>query len=232
MRAIYCRAQRSTYDKASHGWFFWNWKDSSSEEWDWRTCQALANRPVLGVDGRSPLDVASLSEGLEIEEKQGCVFRARSPPSAPTTRQHGDAAMSPKETRRGSKEPAHQANELDSPVKTKWSSAGIASNSDASAVNSNVASFSSPIRWEYRDVDEGDATAEPLFQSNKKINKAELIVTDRGLTIELSIDPQTPPPKKRKLEIDTTFLDLGKGRVEGHQSNVEGGSSCSRLPSP
>jgi len=35
-RALFARAQRSVYDHASHGWFFWNWKDSAGPEWDYR----------------------------------------------------------------------------------------------------------------------------------------------------------------------------------------------------
>jgi len=35
-RAIFARAQRSVYDQASHGWFFWNYKDGAGEDWDWR----------------------------------------------------------------------------------------------------------------------------------------------------------------------------------------------------
>jgi len=36
MRATFGSAQLSAYQEASHGWFFWNWKDSHSSEWDWR----------------------------------------------------------------------------------------------------------------------------------------------------------------------------------------------------
>jgi len=35
-RAIFGRAQRSTYDQSSHGWFFWNWKDGNGPDWDWQ----------------------------------------------------------------------------------------------------------------------------------------------------------------------------------------------------
>jgi len=36
-RALFARAQRKAYDDASHGWFFWTWKDGSGSEWDFRT---------------------------------------------------------------------------------------------------------------------------------------------------------------------------------------------------
>jgi len=34
--AIFGRVQRTAYDEASHGWFFWTWKDSNGVDWDWR----------------------------------------------------------------------------------------------------------------------------------------------------------------------------------------------------
>lgn len=35
---IFCQAQRAAYEQASHGWFFWTWKDGNGAEWDLRTC--------------------------------------------------------------------------------------------------------------------------------------------------------------------------------------------------
>lgn len=34
-RTIFGRAQLEAYQHASHGWFFWNWKDGAGTEWDW-----------------------------------------------------------------------------------------------------------------------------------------------------------------------------------------------------
>lgn len=36
-RAIFGRTQRAAYNEASHGWFFWNWKDGNGPDWDWRS---------------------------------------------------------------------------------------------------------------------------------------------------------------------------------------------------
>lgn len=36
MQATFAHAQLSAYREASHGWFFWTWRDSHGIEWDWQ----------------------------------------------------------------------------------------------------------------------------------------------------------------------------------------------------
>jgi len=39
-RALFAAAQQAAYSAASHGWFFWNWKDTAGTEWDWQESYA------------------------------------------------------------------------------------------------------------------------------------------------------------------------------------------------
>lgn len=36
MRTLFGHAQLTAYREASHGWFFWTWRDHSGVEWDWQ----------------------------------------------------------------------------------------------------------------------------------------------------------------------------------------------------
>jgi len=64
-RALFGRLQLEAYSQASHGWFFWNWKDSHSMEWNWQ--QSFKEGALVGAapvlppwDGRGedPLEEA------------------------------------------------------------------------------------------------------------------------------------------------------------------------------
>jgi len=37
-RALFAKVQLEVYSNASHGWFFWNWNDSHSIEWNFQEC--------------------------------------------------------------------------------------------------------------------------------------------------------------------------------------------------
>jgi hypothetical protein len=37
-RALFAKVQLEIYSNASHGWFFWNWNDSHSTEWNFQEC--------------------------------------------------------------------------------------------------------------------------------------------------------------------------------------------------
>lgn len=39
-RALFGRTQLAAYSQASHGWFFWNYTDAHSIEWNWQQCYA------------------------------------------------------------------------------------------------------------------------------------------------------------------------------------------------
>jgi len=65
-RGLFGAAQREVYNKASHGWFFWTWKDGNGREWDWQQsyedgCLAEGDRPLArwpkhGGEGEDPLE--------------------------------------------------------------------------------------------------------------------------------------------------------------------------------
>jgi glucan 1,3-beta-glucosidase len=46
IRAWFSRLQMEAYSHASHGWFFWNWKDGHGVEWDWH--QSYEEGSMLG----------------------------------------------------------------------------------------------------------------------------------------------------------------------------------------
>lgn len=61
--AIFAQTQRSGYEHASHGWFFWTWKDGNGVEWDLRSCyqQGLLSGspcalPTWSGNGEDPLE--------------------------------------------------------------------------------------------------------------------------------------------------------------------------------
>jgi glucan 1,3-beta-glucosidase len=69
-RALFAKVQLDFYSNASHGWFFWNWNDSHSTEWNFQECyqegamfgkcQALPlshhGLPVWDGHGEDPLE--------------------------------------------------------------------------------------------------------------------------------------------------------------------------------
>jgi glucan 1,3-beta-glucosidase len=46
MRALFAHAQLAAYQEASHGWFFWNWMDQHSIDWDWQRASAEGYLPL------------------------------------------------------------------------------------------------------------------------------------------------------------------------------------------
>jgi glucan 1,3-beta-glucosidase len=65
LRALFGRLQLKAYANASHGWFFWNWKDAHGIEWNWQEGfqegAMLGNPPALPFwdgHGEDPLEVA------------------------------------------------------------------------------------------------------------------------------------------------------------------------------
>lgn len=61
--AIFAQAQRAAYEEASHGWFFWTWKDGNGAEWDLRSCHQTG----LFSDSACP-PLPEWSEGCEAED--------------------------------------------------------------------------------------------------------------------------------------------------------------------
>ncbi|CAE8683944.1 unnamed protein product [Polarella glacialis] len=49
IRAMFAKAQRTTYDSASHGWFFWNWKDGNGGDWDYRQACLTDRESLIGA---------------------------------------------------------------------------------------------------------------------------------------------------------------------------------------
>jgi len=46
MRALFAHAQLAAYQEASHGWFFWNWCDHHSIDWDWQNAHKEGYLPL------------------------------------------------------------------------------------------------------------------------------------------------------------------------------------------
>lgn len=63
-RAIFAAAQMTAYENASHGWFFWTWKDAAGIDWDFRQSHAegslqqsqLPRLPSWSGCGEDPLE--------------------------------------------------------------------------------------------------------------------------------------------------------------------------------
>lgn len=80
-RAIFGRAQQACYDEASHGWFFWNWKDGNGPDWDWRSgCgfeQGALVSPHISMDNLLGSAAAPNMSG----SKRKCAATAEAPPT-------------------------------------------------------------------------------------------------------------------------------------------------------
>eukprot|EP00747_Dinoflagellata_sp_TGD_P189944 gnl/TRDRNA2_/TRDRNA2_50928_c0_seq1.p1 gnl/TRDRNA2_/TRDRNA2_50928_c0~~gnl/TRDRNA2_/TRDRNA2_50928_c0_seq1.p1 ORF type:complete len:777 (+),score=99.82 gnl/TRDRNA2_/TRDRNA2_50928_c0_seq1:68-2398(+) len=80
MRALFARAQLAAYRAASHGWFFWTWRDAAGSEWDWQ--QSFEDKIF-------PLSLTP--ESVELPKWDGCgedplEEQLDAPPSEPRAR--------------------------------------------------------------------------------------------------------------------------------------------------
>jgi len=70
LRAIFWKAQRVAYNEASHGWFFWNWKDQASADWDWRLAYTAEEGSTACAPPPALLKIAEPAAGFETPEKK------------------------------------------------------------------------------------------------------------------------------------------------------------------
>lgn len=54
MRTLFAHAQLAAYQEATHGWFFWNWSDHHSIDWDWQQAFTDGYLPLTSELTRLP----------------------------------------------------------------------------------------------------------------------------------------------------------------------------------
>jgi len=91
-RSLFGRKQREAYDEASHGWFFWNWKDGNGPDWDWRIACGYEQGSLTYVKSTSlaldsPADVMSRDNAMAAPSKLPPAVMAQPPPQAQMSRQ-------------------------------------------------------------------------------------------------------------------------------------------------
>lgn len=95
LRALFGRMQFKAYANASHGWFFWNWKDAHSVEWNWQECfqegamlGKLPELPYWDGHGEDPLEAAlaqssSSSLVLDLAHQESLLAKVLHPVATP-----------------------------------------------------------------------------------------------------------------------------------------------------
>lgn len=71
--AIFAAQQLRAYEAASHGWFFWNWRDGHGVAWDYRSCfeQCLLTSAALREGLRELWNIGPQRfESREVHERQ------------------------------------------------------------------------------------------------------------------------------------------------------------------